>query len=74
MVQVFSMAFTGDYLQNNLKHAKVFMKLAIGDGVFMHHSALGIVGYGFVAEPWDQAIYAGTDKLLYVDGERDEFI
>ena len=65
-------AFTGDYAQNIRKHAKVFMKLAIGDGLFMHHSGLGIVGYGVVTETWDQAIYQGIDKLLYVGGECDE--
>jgi hypothetical protein len=48
------------------------MKLAIGDAIFMHHSGLGIVGYGFVAETWDQVIYSGTNKLLYLDRERDE--
>jgi hypothetical protein len=68
----FSMAFTGDYPQNILKHAKVFMKLTIGDGIFMHHTGLGIVGYGVVTEKWDKGIYKGTDKRLYVDGERDE--
>jgi hypothetical protein len=68
----FGMAFTGNYPQHRLKHAKVFMKLAFGDGLFMHHSGLGIVGYGIVAETWDKAIYTGTNKLLYLDGERDE--
>ena len=68
----FCMAFTGDYPQDIIKHAKVFKKIAIGDGIFMHHTGLGIVGYGIVAEIWDQEIYKGTDKRLYVDGERDE--
>lgn len=64
----FGMAFTGDYPQNILKHATVFKKLAFGDGLFMHHSGLGIVGFGFVTETWDQKIFQGTDKLLYLDG------
>lgn len=69
----FSMAFTGDYVENKLNHANVFKKLSIGDGIFMHHSGLGVVGYGLVQETWDGVIYTGTKKLLYVAGKANEF-
>ena len=49
----FGMAFAGDFSQNRLEHATVFKKLSVGDGVFMHHTGLGIVGYGVVTETWD---------------------
>src|SRR5271157_5871854 len=61
----FGMAFTGDYQENKGKHDKVFRKLSTGDGVFMHHNGLGIVGYGIVNEQWDGKIHEGDDKLLY---------
>lgn len=66
------MAFAGDYAKNKLKHANVFKKLSIGDGIFMHHSGLGIVGYGLVQETWDGLIYKGSKKLFYTEGEAEE--
>jgi hypothetical protein len=61
----FGMAFTGDFEENKLKHSAVFSKLSPGDGVFMHHSGLGLVGYGIVKDKWNGEIYHGTERLLY---------
>lgn len=61
----FGMAFTGDFVGERSNHDKVFRKLLPGDGVFMHHSSLGVVGYGIVAEEWDRKTYEGQERLLY---------
>lgn len=68
----FGMAFAGDYRGNKNKHDTIFRKLSLGDGVFMHHSDLGLVGYGVVTEQWDQKTYEGNDKLLYNKTEKDK--
>ena len=68
----FCMAFTGDYAENEGKHSIIFKKLEVGDGIFMHHTGLGIVGYGEVAKAWDGEFYKGNDKLLYKDEGRKE--
>jgi hypothetical protein len=60
------MVLTGDQRENERKHASVFLLLSPGDGVFMHHSRLGVVGYGVVTEKWDQKIYKDIDRLLYM--------
>ena len=55
----YGMVFAGDYEGKELEHSKVFEKLSIGDGVFMHDSGRGIVGYGTVTETWDRMTYKG---------------
>jgi hypothetical protein len=54
----------GNFVDETL-HYGVFKKLNIGDGIFMHHSGAGIVGYGQVVENWDGKTYTGKNKLLY---------
>lgn len=61
------MVFTGDYANNIEQHSSVLKKLNVGDGIFMHHSGTGIVGYGNVSEKWGKKIYQGEKRLLYVD-------
>lgn len=61
----FGMAFTGDFAENKRTHDAVLQKLAPGDGVFMHHSGDGIVGYGVVKERWNRKLYQGTERRLY---------
>lgn len=61
------MVFAGDYAKSKRRHDTVFHKLAPGDGVFMHHSGLGIVGYGVVKDAWDHKEYQGKKRLLYAD-------
>ena len=61
----FGAAFAGDIEGAELKHAAVFRKLSPGDGIFMHHNKLGVVGYGVVQEMWNCKIYTGTDRRLY---------
>ena len=60
-----NMVFTGDYSGERLKHVGVLKKMQPGDGVFMHHSGKGVVGYGIVSEPWNGKIYQGNERLLY---------
>lgn len=62
----FRMVFAGDYPESKRRHDVVFQKLSPGDGVFMHHSALGIVGYGVVKDEWDCKEYKGSERLLYI--------
>jgi hypothetical protein len=59
------MAFAGDYDGGKYKHMGVFKKMRPGDGVLMHHSKAGIVGYGFVDGEWDGIVYEGDHRLLY---------
>jgi hypothetical protein len=68
----YGMAFTGDHMGNKGNHTAVFKKISIGDGVFMHHRGLGIVGYGVVKNGWDEGIYEGDDRLLYVKRQHQE--
>jgi hypothetical protein len=63
----YRMAFAGDYAESQRRHDLVFYKLKPGDGIFMHHSGLGIVGYGVVKEEWEHEVYRGTERLLYVE-------
>ena len=62
----FGTVFTGDSLEIERRHDTVFLRLSPGDGVFMHHSRLGVVGYGVVKEKWDHKTYQGTERRLYV--------
>src|ERR1039457_999043 len=62
----FNMVFAGDYPESKRSHDSIFHKLAPGDGVFMHHSGLGIVGYGVVKDEWDREVYQGKGRLLYI--------
>jgi len=62
----FGMVFAGDFEGKKGAHADIFYKLSPGDGVFMHHSRLGIVGYGVVKEKWNTNIYEGKDRLIYI--------
>jgi hypothetical protein len=64
----YGMVFTGDSPNNKLKHVNLLKKLQIGDGIFMHYTGLGIVGYGIVQEPWNEIVYQGINKLLYRAG------
>jgi hypothetical protein len=59
------MAFAGDHQSNGGKHTAFFRKVSPWDGVFMHHSGLGIVGYGIVKQTWDTKTYEGDERLLY---------
>lgn len=59
------MAFAGDFAETKRRHDKIFEKFSSGDGVFMHHSLLGIVGYGIVSEEWDGETYKGEKRKLY---------
>jgi len=61
----FGMAFTGDLAESKRRHDVVLQKLIPGDGVFMHHSGLGIVGYGIVREYWNRKPYQGAGRQLY---------
>lgn len=61
----FGMIFAGDFLRSIRLHDGVFMLLSSGDGVFMHHSGLGVVGYGIVKEEWDRKTYLDSERLLY---------
>ncbi len=61
----FNMAFAGDFLETKRMHDTVFSKLSPGDGIFMHHSHLGIVGYGIVKEEWNGETYRAGERLLY---------
>ena len=65
------MAFAGDKVVE-FRHAKVMRMVSVGDGIFMHHKKIGIVGYGTVTKRWDRKSYEGKDKELYVDGKADE--
>jgi hypothetical protein len=62
----FGMVFTGDLAGGERTHDAVLRKLIPGDGVFMHHSGLGIVGYGIVRERWDRKLYQGSERQLYI--------
>jgi hypothetical protein len=57
------MAFAGDFAETKRRHDTLFGKLSPGDGVFMHHSRLGIVGYGIVREEWNGETYKGRDDV-----------
>jgi len=60
-------AFTGDFEKSRTTrpHYRLFERLSPGVGLFMHHSGLGIVGYGVVEEEWDGKIYKGKQRRLY---------
>jgi hypothetical protein len=63
------MAFAGDSVESvesERRHDLVFHKLIPGDGVFMHHNGLGIVGYGVVKKEWNHKIYEGVERCLYI--------
>jgi hypothetical protein len=62
----FGMVFTGDFAENKRKHDTVLLKLSPSNGVFMHHSGLGLVGYGIVKEKWNGQTYQGAQRRLYV--------
>lgn len=62
----FGMAFTGDFAESKRRHDLVLHKLIPGDGVFMHHSGFGIVGFGIVKEYWNQKVYQGAERQLYI--------
>lgn len=62
----FGLAFTGDFAGSERRHDIVLHKLIPGDGVFMHHSGLGVVGYGIVRERWNRKVYQGAERQLYI--------
>lgn len=59
-------AMAGDLVGHKMEHALVFQKLLKGDNIFMHHSGLGLIGFGEVLEDWDGKVYTGDDRLLYI--------
>ena len=67
------MAFAGDMRGNENQHSAVMKKLSSGDGIFMHHSGLGLIGFGIVKEDWDGKTYSGRDNLLYTGSLRKEY-
>ena len=62
----FGMLFTGDFWGQMAEHNSVLRKIQSGDGVFMHHSNAGIVGYGLAKEEWDGNTIVGMKRRLYV--------
>jgi hypothetical protein len=62
----FGMVFTGDSQVIERRHDTVLLKLSPGDGIFMHHSGLGVVGYGSVKNRWDNKTYQEAERLFYV--------
>jgi hypothetical protein len=62
----FGMAFAGDLAETKRRHDTVFLGLSPEDGVFMHHSGLGVVGYGIAKEKWDRQSYVETERRFYV--------
>jgi hypothetical protein len=62
----FGMVLTGDYIEGTRRHDAVFLKLSPGDGVFMHHSGMGVVGFGIVKGKWDKKTFQGSERFLYV--------
>jgi hypothetical protein len=60
-------AFAGDHEGTKRKHDGIFLKFSPEDGVFMHQSRLGVVGYGIVQETWDRETYKGADRKFYVN-------
>ena len=61
------LAIAGDFAGHEMEHAAVFRKLSEGDHIFMHHSGLGVVGFGEVLEEWDGRVYSDDDRVLYVE-------
>lgn len=59
------MAFAGDHEGKKREHAKHFDELYPGDGIFMHESKSGFVGFGIVQESWDGKDYPPEDSLVY---------
>jgi len=59
------MAFAGDFAEAKRGHDKIFEKFSPGDGLFMHHSLLGVVGFGVVRDEWDGVTYKGEKRKLY---------
>ena len=59
------MAFAGDYTGNEGRHANIFKFIQKGDGIFMHNSKDGIIGFGIVKDNWDKKHYKLKDMLLY---------
>jgi hypothetical protein len=70
---MFHMAFAGDYKKNPGDHSTIFKKLEAGDGIFMHHTGLGVVGYGEVITTWDGKYHKGNAKKVYKNNARAEF-
>lgn len=60
------MLITGDSETITTRHDTVCKKVKPGDGVFMHHSGQGLVGYGIVIEDWDEKVYSNDERMLYV--------
>jgi hypothetical protein len=61
------MAFAGNREGHELENAGIFRVLQPQDTVFMWHSGRGCVGVGQVLEEWDQHVYRGAERLLYVE-------
>ncbi len=61
-----SCAFAGDCEDHRGKHASIFKRLRPTDALFMYHSEVGYVGAGTVLEEWDERVYEGKDRLLYI--------
>jgi 5-methylcytosine-specific restriction endonuclease McrA len=59
-------AFAGDHEGHREEHARIFRKLQPTDTLFMYHSRVGYVGVGTVLEEWNQQVYEGSDRLLYI--------
>lgn len=62
----FGMAFAGDSAEIKRRHDTVFSGISPNDGVFMHHSGLGIVGYGIAKEKWNGQTYQRAERQFYV--------
>lgn len=54
------------------RHAHIFTLLSPGDGIFMHHSGSGIVGFGIVKEKWTPHYFEKNNMLVY--GSREEAV
>ena len=68
----YGMAFAGDHQGKEKRHASIFKKLSPEDGIFMHVSGLGVVGFGIVQELWDKQAYKPQDSLVYNIGAPKE--
>ena len=63
-------AAAGDCREFRGRHSHIFTLLTPGDGMFMHHSEAGIIGFGIVKEKWKPHYYEKNDMLVY--GGREE--
>jgi hypothetical protein len=62
-------AAAGDCIEYRGRHSHIFTLLAPGDGIFMHHSEVGIVGFGIVTAKWEPRDIERNDMLVYCGRE-----